>query len=147
MQSKEGSGIHLLENGLAGFERAPVDARGAHAAQVKMERQLTSAARYIQHAAALIELLHGVLLQQPLPCQRVSVCEVCVCDMTMEGRAGADLRQHRSAGALGRLQQPQNRGVTNVRTIAQKAQAAASHAPCREGWRCRRGGWGACTDA
>ena len=80
MQNKEGGGFHLLENGLAGFERAPVDARGAHAAQVKMERQLTSAARYIQHAAALIELLHGVLLQQPLPCQRVSVCEVCVCD-------------------------------------------------------------------
>ena len=87
MQSKEGGGFHLLENGLAGFERAPVDARGAHAAQVKMERQLTSAARYIQHAAALIELLHGVLLQQPLPCQRVSVCEVCVCDDGGQGRS------------------------------------------------------------
>ncbi len=72
IQNKEGSGL-ALEHGLAGFERAPVDARGAHAAHVKMEGELASAARYIQHTIAVVELLHRVLVQQPLPaCERAA---------------------------------------------------------------------------
>ncbi len=50
----------------ARLAHAPVDARHAHAGKVKLERQLAAATRHVQHAAALVQMLHTVRVQEPL---------------------------------------------------------------------------------
>jgi hypothetical protein len=56
----------VLEHGFARPARAAVDARGAYTAHVQLKRQLTPAAGDIENATAQVQLLQGVLLQDPL---------------------------------------------------------------------------------